>query len=76
MDPRRTETAELADIHLRVRPGTDALLLTALAAVLVQEDLIAAEWLARHAVGLDEVTTVLSEVPVAEYATGCGVPEG
>ncbi|GGS52626.1 molybdopterin oxidoreductase [Planobispora rosea] len=76
IDPRRTETAELADIHLRPRPGTDAWLLTALAAVLVQEDLIATEWLARHAVGLDEVTTVLSKVPVAEYAAGCGVPEG
>ncbi|GIH90791.1 molybdopterin-dependent oxidoreductase [Planobispora siamensis] len=75
VDPRRTETAELADIHLRVRPGTDAWLLTALAAVLVQEDLVATEWLARHAVGLDEVATVLSKVPVAEYAAGCGVPE-
>src|SRR6187549_3987161 len=35
VDPRRTETAELADIHLAVRPGTDALLLAALLGVLV-----------------------------------------
>jgi hypothetical protein len=39
IDPRRTETAELADIHLRVRPGRDAWLLAALAAVLVDENL-------------------------------------
>ena len=41
IDPRRTETAELADIHLQVKPGTDAWLLAALAGMLVQEDLIA-----------------------------------
>ena len=36
IDPVRTETAELADVHLQVRPGTDLYLITALAAVLVQ----------------------------------------
>ena len=40
IDPRRTETAELADFHLQVRPGTDAWCLAALGAVLVQEDLL------------------------------------
>ena len=33
IDPRRTETAALADIHLQVRPGTDAWLLSALVAI-------------------------------------------
>ena len=55
IDPRRTETAELADIHLAVRPGTDAWCLAALLAVLVQEGLVDRAWLAEHAVGLDEV---------------------
>ncbi|WP_248965553.1 molybdopterin-dependent oxidoreductase [Sphaerisporangium perillae] len=76
IDPRRTETAELADIHLQLRPGTDAWLLAALAAVLVQEGLIAHDWLATHAVGLDEVRDVLRSVPVAEYCEISGVPEG
>jgi anaerobic selenocysteine-containing dehydrogenase len=76
IDPRRTETAELADIHLRLRPGTDAWLLAAMAAVLVQEDLIAREWLAEYAVGLGEVVAVLREVPVGRYAEISGVPEG
>ena len=40
IDPRRTETAELADYHLQVRPGTDAFCLAAMLGVLVQEDLI------------------------------------
>ena len=38
IDPRRTETAELADFHLQVRPGTDAFCLAALLAVLVEAD--------------------------------------
>ena len=36
VDPRRTETADLADIHLQVRPGTDAWLISALAAAIVR----------------------------------------
>src|SRR5262250_1269068 len=38
VDPRRSETAELADIHLAVRPGTDAWLLAALLRCLVADD--------------------------------------
>jgi anaerobic selenocysteine-containing dehydrogenase len=75
IDPRRTETAELADIHLQLRPGTDAWLLAALAAVIVQEDLIARQWLQEHATGVDEVLAALRAVPVAAHAAIAGVPE-
>ncbi|MET9230099.1 molybdopterin-dependent oxidoreductase [Lentzea sp. NPDC003310] len=75
IDPVRTETAELADFHLQVRPGTDLYLMTALAAVLVQEDLIASEWLAAHADGLDAVTEVLRQVPVGDYCAVADVEE-
>ncbi|MGW6449849.1 molybdopterin-dependent oxidoreductase [Lentzea sp. NPDC055074] len=75
IDPVRTETAELSDFHLQVRPGTDLYLLTALAAVLVQEDLVAADWLAEHADGLDAVTAVLAQVPVGEYCAVADVEE-
>jgi anaerobic selenocysteine-containing dehydrogenase len=67
IDPVRTETAELADFHLQLRPGTDLYAVTALAAVLVQEDLLDRPWLAEHADGLDAVTAVLAEVAVDEY---------
>lgn len=75
IDPVRTETAELSDFHLQVRPGTDLYLMTALAAVLVQEDLVAADWLAEHADGLDAVTAVLRQVPVGEYCAVADVDE-
>ena len=41
VDPCRTRTAELADTHLFIRPGTDALLLLALVRTLLAEDLVA-----------------------------------
>ncbi len=37
IDPKRTETAALADLHLQVRPGTDAFLLAALLGLIAQE---------------------------------------
>ena len=37
IDPRRSETAERADIHLAIRPGTDALLTRAMIAIILQE---------------------------------------
>jgi anaerobic selenocysteine-containing dehydrogenase len=75
IDPRRSETAELADIHLAVRPGTDAWCLAGLVAVIVQEGLLDRPWLSAHAVGLDEIERAFAGVDVAAYAAVCGVPE-
>ncbi len=77
VDPVRTETADLADYHLQLRPGTDSYLLTALAAVLVQENLIAHAWLAEHAdaAGVSKVLAVLGEVPVGQFCEVADVPE-
>ncbi|MDT5401452.1 MAG: hypothetical protein QOK33_4683 [Mycobacterium sp.] len=73
IDPVITDTAKLADFHLRVRPGTDAWCLAALAALLVQEELCDEEFLVAHVTGVDAVRTVLGTVPIADYALRCGV---
>ena len=75
IDPRVTETAEIADIHLRVRPGGDAHLLSAMVAVVAQEGLIAGDWLAAHSDGVAEVLPHFSEVSVADYSAKAGVDE-
>jgi anaerobic selenocysteine-containing dehydrogenase len=75
IDPRRSETADLADLHLQVKPGTDAWLLAAMLGALVQEDLLARDWLAEHAEGLDEVLPHFAELPVGRYCDVAGVPE-
>ncbi len=75
VDPRRSETADLADVHLRVRPGTDAWLLLAMLGTIVQEDLLARDWLAGHATGLEDVLPRFRAVDVAAASAACGVPE-
>src|SRR6185503_5529372 len=77
VDPRRTETAELADIHLQVRPGTDAWMLAALLAMLVETDRIDHAFLAAH-VPAEELATVvaaLRAVSIAEACARCGLDE-
>ena len=55
IDPRRSETAEIADIHLPLRPGTDALLLKAMIAIIVQEGWQKSDYIAQHVSGFDEI---------------------
>ena len=73
IDPVITDTAKMADFHLRVKPGTDAWCLAALAAILVQENLCDETFLAQHVTGADSVRRALSEVPFDDYAQRCGV---
>jgi anaerobic selenocysteine-containing dehydrogenase len=59
VDPRRTETAELADSHLFVQPGTDALLLAALVRTILDERLDRLGRLAEFTDGLEAVRTAM-----------------
>lgn len=77
VDPRRTETAELADIHLAPAPGTDAWLLLAILGVLREDGLIDRDFVdARVAPGeLEPVLEALARHPIAEACARTGVDE-
>jgi anaerobic selenocysteine-containing dehydrogenase len=77
VDPRHTETAELADIHLAVRPGTDAWLLVALIKLLLDSNAIDREFIAANAVAgeLDTIVAAFAGVSIAEACTRCGLDE-
>ena len=75
IDPRRTETAELADIHLQLIPGTDAWCLSALLAVLVTEDLVDHFWIAQHTIDFDAVAEVVRGIDIASYCAIAGLTE-
>ncbi len=55
IDPRRSETAKLADIHLAIRPGTDALLTRAMIAITLQEGWHDRDYIERHVSGFGEI---------------------
>jgi anaerobic selenocysteine-containing dehydrogenase len=55
IDPRRTATAERADIHLAIRPGTDALFLKAVLATILSEGRYDEGYVANHVTGFDRI---------------------
>ena len=75
VDPVLTETAKLADIHLRVRPGTDAWLLTALVAQLIQSGNLDDSWLQDHTEGLEQLREYFLGVDAVAYAAMAGISE-
>lgn len=75
IDPRRSETAELADQYVPIKPGTDAFFLLAIVHHLFatgQVNLRAAGSFSRH---LDRVQCVAADFPPARVAPLCGVSE-
>ncbi|MFE0789232.1 molybdopterin oxidoreductase family protein [Streptomyces mutabilis] len=76
IDPRRTRTAKLADRHVAIRPGTDALLLAAMAHVLFEEDLVDLGALAPHVEGVGEVGEALRDFTPEAVAAACDVDAG
>lgn len=73
IDPRRTETAELADIHLQVRPGRDTWLLAALLNVIVTEGMVDNAFLDAHAVDVEPALETLRAISFADCCRHAGV---
>jgi anaerobic selenocysteine-containing dehydrogenase len=73
VDPRRTKSAETADEHVFILPGTDAAFLFALAHVLFEEDLVDLGPLQGHVAGVDEVAGVVEGFDPEIVAQTCGV---
>ncbi len=73
VDPRRSETARVADEHLFLRPGTDAFLLFALVHVLFEEERVALGRLAEFTHGLERVRELAREFPPEAVAPLTGI---
>jgi anaerobic selenocysteine-containing dehydrogenase len=74
VDPRRTETAELADQHLFIRPGTDAYLLLAMLHVLFAEGRVRLGRLAAFTDGVETLAAIVRDFPPARVAPLTGIP--
>ncbi|MEU1556451.1 molybdopterin oxidoreductase family protein [Streptomyces scabiei] len=76
VDPRTTRTAKLADRHVAIRPGTDALLLAAMAQVLFEEGLVDLGDLAPLVLGTEELAAAIAEFTPEAVAEACDVDAG
>jgi assimilatory nitrate reductase catalytic subunit len=64
LDPRRTATCEIADLHIPLKPGTDAFFFNGLLSYLAANNAIDLEYIAAHCDGFDEtLTTAQQQVP-------------
>jgi anaerobic selenocysteine-containing dehydrogenase len=75
VDPRRTETAKRATMHLQITPGEDAILLCGLINVILQERLHDRDFCAVHVEGLDAISCLVSRFPSSLVSERCGIPE-
>src|SRR6185503_7387488 len=77
VDPRRTETARLADQHIFIRPGTDVLLLLAMLNVIFSEDRVRLDHgdpLNAFTDGLESIRTLVSDFSTEKTAPITGIP--
>ncbi|MEY2861646.1 MAG: hypothetical protein RL392_2104 [Pseudomonadota bacterium] len=73
IDPRRTETAALADAHHFIRPGADVFLLAAMVHTLFAEKLVTLGNVAQWVVGVDEVRAAIAPFTPESVAKRCGI---
>ncbi|WP_137175292.1 nitrate reductase [Massilia sp. HP4] len=74
LDPRRTATCELADLHLPLKPGSDVWLFNGLLAYLAREGAIDREFVAAHTHGLEKALEVAGvDSDIDQVARACGV---
>lgn len=74
IDPRRSESAEIADLHLPLKPGTDIVLFNALLHVMIREQLIDREYIAAHTEGFPALALAVESYTPAAAAEICGLP--
>uniref|UniRef100_UPI0028AA7948 bifunctional nitrate reductase/sulfite reductase flavoprotein subunit alpha n=1 Tax=Aeromicrobium sp. TaxID=1871063 RepID=UPI0028AA7948 len=75
VDPRRTATAEKADLFCQIRPGTDLALLNGLLHLLVEAGAVDDAFVAEHTRGWEHVEAMVADYPPAHVADVTGIAE-
>jgi len=76
IDPRRSETAEIADIHLAIRPGTDALLTRAMIAIILREGWQNQEYIEQHVRGFANIAAWFADFDAQAAIRVCELDYG
>ncbi|WP_242157620.1 nitrate reductase [Aestuariivivens sediminis] len=75
VDPRKTDSAHFADLHLQLLPGTDIILYNAIGRCLFERGLIDEDFINNHTEGFKEYRDQICSVSIKKAANMCGVPE-
>ena len=75
VDPRRSETAAIADLHLALRPGTDIALYNGLLKLMLDEGLVDRRYIEAHTEGFAALEAIVADYPPATVARICGLAE-
>jgi assimilatory nitrate reductase catalytic subunit len=73
IDPRRTMTCDIADMHLAIRPDSDVALFNGLFAHLAESPAFAEDWVARHTTGLPEALHTARSIHRSDIAEQTGL---
>jgi len=73
IDPRKTATAAIADIHLPIRPGTDALLADAMLKIIMDEGFVDEAFIRARTNGYDELRAYMNGFDLKRAADLCGL---
>lgn len=73
IDPRVSETAAIADIHLQVKPGRDAFLLSAMIAIMLRDQLVDRAFLQHYTVGFEAIQETFGGIDIAAYCAHAGL---
>ena len=75
VDPRKTPTAEKADLFLQIKPGTDLALLNGILHLLEKDGCVDGKFISQHVEGWDELRLFLKDYPPTRIAEITGLPE-
>ena len=64
VDPRKTATCSIADLHLQIKPGTDVILFNAIARRLMEKRMVDEKFITNHTQGLENYRRLIFETPL------------
>ncbi|NND35035.1 MAG: molybdopterin-dependent oxidoreductase, partial [Saprospiraceae bacterium] len=73
VDPRKTASCSIADLHLQIKPGTDVVLFNAIARRLLEKRMVDENFIVNHTEGLENYQRLISETSLRRAAEICGV---
>lgn len=74
-DPRRTDTAGMADLFLPIQPGSDVMLFNGMLHLMLREGWVDATYIGAHTAGFEALKALVADCTPERVSTVCGIPE-